>query len=152
MKVKGGYTDENGVYQEYFQKKFTVKIELFDKETNEYKVFQERELGVEVHTSVHTNVYKEQSTATLNWSSSWGPEPPDAQEYFYVIWNLKSNNLNSTQPYQLSWSENTVHDGSVVYAPDLGKWSKEYTSDSNNTIRIVTKHRRDEAMEQGSWA
>ena len=152
MKVKGGYTDENGVYRDYFQKKFTVKIELLDKETNAYKVFQERELGVEVHTSVHTNVYKEQSTATLNWSNSWGPEPPDAQEYFYVIWNLKSNNINSTQPYQLSWSENTVHDGSVVYAPDLGKWSNVYTSDSNNTIRIVTKHRRDEAMEQGSWA
>lgn len=152
MEVKGGYTDENGVYQDYFQKRFTVKIELWNSETQQFEVFQERELGVEFHTTVHTGVYKEQSTATLTWSSEWGPEPADADEYFYVIWNLKANNLNSTQPYRLKWSENTVHDGSVVYAPDLDRWSKEYKSDQNTYIRVVTKHRRDEAMAHGTWA
>lgn len=152
MKVKGGFTDENGVYKDYFQKNFTVKIELWDSESNDFKTFQQRQLGVEFHTTVQTNVYKEQSTATLNWNSKWGPEPADSKEYFYVIWNLKSNNTNSTQPYRLNWSENTVHDGSVVYAPQIGVWTQEYTSDSTNNIQVVTKHRRDEAMAQGSWA
>lgn len=152
MKVKGGYTDENGVYRDFFEKQFTVKIELWDSETESFKLFQERTLGVEFHTTVQTKIVKEQSTATLNWNSQWGPEPADSKEYFYVIWNLKSNNVNSTQPYSLNWSENTVHDGSIVYAPSLGVWSPEYTSDSNNVMQVVTKHRRDEAMSQGSWA
>ncbi len=152
MAVKGGYTDENGVYQNYYNKTFNVKIELWDAGQEKYVVYQERDLGVEFHTEVHTQVVKDQSTASLEWYDSWGPKPSDADEYFYVIWNLKSNNINSNQPYQLSWSEKTVHDGSVVYAPDLDKWSDEYSSDSSNLIQVVTKHPRKEAMEEGAWA
>ncbi len=152
MKVKGGYTDENGVYQDYYSNTFDVKIELKNPETNKFEVYQQRQLGVEFHTEVNTQVTKEQSTATLSWNSKWGPEPMDSKEYFYVIWNLKSANTNSNQPYRLNWSEDTVHDGSVVYAPDLGVWSKEYTGDSAKTIQVVTKHPLKEAMAAGAWA
>ena len=152
MSVKGGYTDDNGVYQDYFSKTFKVKIELYNTETQQYEVYQERDLGVEFHTEVHTAVMKDQSTATLTWDSKWGTEPADSNEYFYVIWNLKSSNINSNQPYRLQWSEGTVHDGTIVYAPDLGKWSEEYTSDSSSTVQVVTKHPLKEAMAEGAWA
>ncbi len=151
MKVPGGYVDENGVCQKFFNKKFNVKIELKNSE-GEYVTFQERTLGVELHTDVQTSVYKEQSSATLSWSDSWGERPSDADEYFYVVWTLNASNYNSNQPYQLKWSENTVHDGSVVYSNGLDTWSSEYTNDAIHRITVVTKHRRDEAMAEGAWA
>ena len=152
MKVPGGYVDENGVCRDYFNKSFNVKIELKNSETNTFTTFQERTLGVELHTDVQTSVYKEQSSATLSWSDSWGERPSDADEYFYVVWTLNASNYNSNQPYQLKWSENTVHDGSVVYSNGLDTWSSEYTNDAIHRITVVTKHRRDEAMAEGAWA
>ncbi len=151
MKVPGGYVDENGVCRDYFNKEFNVKIELKNN-NNEFVTFQERTLGVELHTDVQTSVYKEQASATLSWSNSWGERPSDADEYFYVVWTLNASNYNSNQPYQLKWSENTVHDGSVVYSTGLDTWSNENTTDANHRITVVTKHRRDEAMAQGAWA
>lgn len=151
MEVPGGYVDENGVCRDYFNKEFNVKIEL-KKDNNEYVTFQERNLKVELHTDVQTSIYKEQASATLSWSDSWGERPSDADEYFYVVWTLNASNYNSNQPYQLKWSENTVHDGSVVYSNGLDAWSSEYTNDAIHRITVVTKHRRDEAMEQGAWA
>ena len=152
MDVPGGYVDENGVCQDYFKKNFNVKIEIKDKETGKFVTFQERNLGVEFHTDVQTSVYKEQASATLSWSDSWGEKPSDSDEYFYVVWTLNSSNYNSNQPYMLKWSENTVHDGSVVYSSGLDTWSSEYTNDATHRITVVTKHRRDEAMAQGTWA
>ena len=78
MKVPGGYVDENGVCQNFFNKEFNVKIEL--KSGNEYVTFQERNLKVELHTDVQTITYKEQASATLSWSDSWGERPFDADE------------------------------------------------------------------------
>lgn len=151
MEVPGGYVDENGVCQKYFNKEFNVKIELKN-DNNEYVTFQERNLKVELHTDVQTSVYKEQASATLSWSDSWGERPSDADEYFYVVWTLNASNFNSNQPYQLKWTENTVHDGSVVYSNGLDKWSSEFTKDEIHRLTVVTKHRRDEAMAQGTWA
>lgn len=152
MKVKGGYIDENGVYQNYYNKNFNIKIELKN-DNNEFVTFQEKNLKVEFHTDVQTSIYKEQASATLSWSDSWGERPSDADEYFYVVWTLNSTNYNSTQPYRLKWSENTVHDGSVVYSTGLDTWSSEYNSaDTKKQVTVVTKHRRDEAMAQGTWA
>ena len=152
MKVKGGYTDENGVYKDYYSKTFTIKVELKNTETNLFELYQQRDLGVEFHTQVNTKVEKSQSTATLTWNSTWGNKPADADEYFYVVWNLKSSNKNSNQPYKLQWSEGTVHDGSVVYGPALGVWSDEYTSDYSNITQVVTKHPLSEAISEGAWA
>ncbi|MBQ7504797.1 MAG: InlB B-repeat-containing protein [Ruminococcus sp.] len=151
MRVPGGYVDENGVCRDYFNKEFNVKIEMKN-DNDEFVTFQERTLGVELHTDVQTSVYKEQASATLSWSDSWGEKPSDADEYFYVVWTLNASNYNSNQPYQLKWSENTVHDGSVVYSTGLDTWSNEHTTDANHRITVVTKHRRDEAMAQGAWA
>lgn len=150
MQVKGGYTDANGVYQDYYSKDFNVKIEV--KENNNFVVKQQRNLSVEMHTEVHTQIIKDQSTATLSWNTDWGDKPEDADEYFYVVWNLKSYNNNSNQPYKLKWVEDTVHDGSVVYAPSLNTWSDEYTTDSSDIITVVTRHPRAEAMAEGAWA
>ncbi|GEM_PF-1866968 len=152
MKVSGGYVDENGVCQNFFKNDFDVKIELKKQGTDEFTTFQERNLKVELHTDVQTSIYKEQASATLSWSSGWGEKPSDADEYFYVVWTLNSSNYNSNQPYQLKWSENTVHDGSVVYSNGLDTWSNEYNKDETHRVTVVTKHRRDEAMAQGTWA
>ena len=58
MKVIGGYTDENGVYKDYYSKTFTIKVELKNTETNLFELYQQRDLGVEFHTQVNTKVEK----------------------------------------------------------------------------------------------
>ena len=152
VQVKGGYTDEDGVYRNYYSNSFDIKIEIYDENAETWKTVQERTLGIEFHTSVNTSIIKEQSTATLYWDPLWGPEPADSNEYFYVTWNLKSNNINSTQPYKLSWSENPVYGGgSIVYAPDLDKWTNDYSTTNEKNIQVVTKHRRDEATDGQTW-
>ena len=68
MLVKGGFTDENGIYQNYYKDSFEIKIEVKDNPNDPNSAFheyQKRTLGVEFHTEVNTRIQKDQSTATL---------------------------------------------------------------------------------------
>lgn len=139
--VKGGYKDENGYYHEDFYKaSFTPSIVVED---DEHPLNYSRTLGLEVHTQVNTIESKERSNILLEWNTTWGPEPADADEYFYVIWSLKARgNESSSQKYKLTWSEDTPHDGEVVYSmPALGTQSALMTSGAFNAV-VVTKHLR----------
>ena len=53
MLVKGGFTDENGIYQNYYKDSFEIKIEVKDNPNDPNSAFheyQKRTLGVEFHT------------------------------------------------------------------------------------------------------
>lgn len=141
--VKGGYTDENGYYQgDYYQTSFTPSIVV---NNSEDPLSYSRTLGLETHTQVLTTVSKERSSIALEWNDSWGDKPSDADDYFYVIWNLKAKGSDaSSQKYNLSWSEETTHDGTVVYSsPTLGAKSGIQSYGTYNSI-VVTKHLRKE--------
>ena len=66
------------------------------------------------------NVYycQDCTSVVFNWKTNpWGPKPADADEYFYVIWQIVSNSATtSSQKYRFYWTEDTGHDGSIVYS------------------------------------
>ena len=154
--VRGGYYDENGVYQGSYLKKDDLKVTLnINKSSyNLPNTTYTQNLGLEFHTNVYTTPSKTRSNVTLEWNESWGARPADADDYFYVTWALNSDHANtSSQRYKLLWDEDTYgRDGSIVYASGAvsyneeteGKWTGWRTS-GRSTAYVVTKHRRDQA-------
>ena len=86
----------------------------------------------EMHTYVDPSVSASSPTIESVWNSSWGEKPEDADDYFYVVWSWYSYFYNSA-PFSAEWSEDTVHDGTVVklFSPkynSTGQNSSFYTS------------------------
>ena len=143
--VPGGAIDKDGRYvdgYEYFDN--TVKVEFDIDETPEDKTdpdsHAEVDLQLEMHTKVVASPTKEFNEFLYRWDSDWGPEPADADDYFYIRWTLTESYTNSTtQPSTFQWTEDvTVHDGTVVYlAPDSGSNSG---GNSNSYTTVITKH------------
>ena len=90
------------------------------------------ELTNEMHTYVNPEARANSATLISIWDPSWGEKPEDADDYFYVSWEWYAYYRNST-PYSAEWSEDTVHDGTVVklFSPkynSTGQNSSFYTS------------------------
>ena len=84
------------------------------------------ELTNEMHTYVDPSASASSPTFESVWNSSWGEKPEDADDYFYVSWPWNAYFRNSA-PFSAEWSEDTVHDGTVV------KWlSNKYNSSGPN--------------------
>lgn len=109
---------------------------------------------------------KKFSTKYEVWKSSWGPEPEDAEDYYYVSWQVRISQPRGTyavQPFQITVKD-TPASGSVVYcntenavinedgSMDLLIWDVSRPAASGNfeiTINIVTKHPRSEINSEG---
>ena len=148
-KMNGGYTDENGYYGgNYYTNTFPVTIQV-DRNTNgdltdSLDADYQKELSLEVHTKVSASTSKTRSTVYFEWQESWGSAPQDANQYFYVVWDLIASfdNRNSQQ-FKFSWSEDTVHDGSVVKMTyGSGYSSTNYMGPGTYHTTVVTKHPR----------
>lgn len=103
-----------------------------------------KNLGLEVHTRVKADTSKTRASVSFGWNSEWGEEPADADQYYYVIWELTASFDNSnSQKFKYSWSEDTVHDGSIVKIdyPSGYSESNYYTSGTFKT-KVITKHPR----------
>ena len=167
-KIEGGYIDENGYYrfmgddtettdddQKYYNNRFDVNItvdamegdDIIDQKSIDYH----KELSLDVHTKVNTDVKKIQTDVSMRWNSEWGDEPADSDEYYYVTWNLVSNHSSSTQPFALSWSEDTVRDGAIVVAPK--NEPEKFRTNGPYSTAVVTKHRKDTVYKtETGWA
>ena len=73
-------------------------------------------LTIEMHTFVDTSIKKNYANMYYEWNSSWGDKPADASDYFYISWEIVYG-YNNNQPFVLHITEDTVHDGTVVYLP-----------------------------------
>ena len=96
------------------------------------------ELTNEMHTYVDPSARAYSATLISIWDPSWGEKPEDADDYFYVSWTWNAYFRNSA-PFSAEWSEDTVHDGTVV------KWlSNKYNSSgqyaSSPDGRVVIKY------------
>ena len=132
----------------FYKNDFKVYIQYHD---DNHTVDYEREMGVEVHTKIDAKVNKSQSAVSLVWEPEWGTKPADADEYFYVTWNLSAVISNCTQKYKLRWSEDTAHDGTIIYkSSNLDEWSDELTG-GTTVATVVTKHKRSEVHSEDSW-
>ncbi|MBQ3265695.1 MAG: InlB B-repeat-containing protein [Ruminococcus sp.] len=154
--LNGGYIDETGAFAgnyylrdlnydpsdpERDQSKDPLNVRIIVNQENVAPANYTKELGLEVHTEAKASALKEQANASFGWSTDWGPEPADADQYFYVTWTLTSAHENtSSQKFKVSWSEDPVHEGSVVYTKTQGG-DKFYESGTFKTT-VVTKHPR----------
>lgn len=101
------------------------------------------------------------------WNSSWGPEPENAADYYYVSWRVDvyiPSGSAIVQPYILTLKDTPVN-GSVIYCDsknavinedgtldifvgDISRPSSSYPYNFNR-YDIVTKHLRSEINEEG---
>ncbi|MBQ8935029.1 MAG: hypothetical protein IJ049_01310, partial [Oscillospiraceae bacterium] len=58
---------------------------------------------------------KYEPTLYTGWNNSWGTRPGDADDYYYLVWEVRSIISGTTQPYNFSLADTfDVQDGDVV--------------------------------------
>ena len=135
----------------FFVNNFKVYVDYSDTNSSDPHSFNyERDMFVEVHTGLEADVKKTQASVSLVWKPEWGNKPADANEYFYVTWDLSAVIHNCTQKYKLRWSEDTAHDGTIIYSSFLDEWSEEHAG-GTSTATVVTKHKRSEVNSSDGW-
>ncbi len=148
--VDGGYTDENGYFGgDYFTNTFPAIIQV-DRNLNgsledSLDTNYQKDLSLEIHTDVSASTSKTRSTVYFEWQEdSWGPAPQDANQYFYVVWDLIATfDSKNTQRFKFSWSEDAVHDGSIVMMKyGTGYSATNYMNPGTYHTTVVTKHPR----------
>lgn len=115
--------------------------------TNEYVADTEESIILtnEMHTYVDPSITKSASKLYYEWQSSWGPRPDDASDYFYMYWSISSYTFNN-QPYELMLTEDTIHDGTIVYSSmdytetPYKRTENERGTSYTNHLYVVTKH------------
>lgn len=150
--VPGGAIDGNGRYvdgYEYYQGTVPIMLEIDRDLDHMTDAREEKDLTLEMHTRVSVDSKKAYSSIAYTWNSSWGKKPSDADDYFYIEWELIATSAEKkiNQPGTWHWSEDTVHDGTVVAYSINGVWSEDANSEeipkSTNWSRrayVVTKH------------
>lgn len=160
--VPGGAIDEDGNYvrsiQYYDNTKYNVPITpsiSVDKDTDGTAEYTEsKDLYIELHTKIMTTQSKEMANVSFKWNSAWGEEPADADEYIYITWNLIERFTAATnQQFSFAWTEETVHDGSVVVNPPA-ETEVDIAERNQVTQQVVTKHSKAEVFDnvESNWA
>lgn len=167
-KIEGGYIDENGYFRymgddtettsddrKYYTNQFDVSVTVDTDGDGQYNGEKEldytKELSLEVHTRVNTEVKKIQTDVSMRWDTQWGDEPADSDEYYYVTWNLASYHSSSTQPFALKWSEDTVRDGAIV-SPPVNQ-PEQFRTNGTYLTKVVTKHLKNTVYKtETGWA
>ena len=113
----------------------------------------EKRMSVHVETKVNpTQVTLKPGTADVNggvffkWDSSWGPEPADANDYFYAVWYVRVDRAKgSSQPfkYQLNIDPSKMDGGDLVGAKKMPMDSRGdyylYNLDGQNNIEVYAR-------------
>ena len=125
-KIPGGAMDyDDGTMDyingyDYYQGNVPVTVNVdtdFDI-TNADAVYQsdmkdEVILTDEMHTYRSPKASLLRNNVYYSWQDSWGEKPLDAEDYFYVAWTWRAQ-VDGNAPFSAVWSEDTVHEGTVV--------------------------------------
>lgn len=91
-----------------------------------------------------------------SWQSDWGERPGDADDYYYLVWTIRSSINNNTSPYTFMLEDNfTAMGGSVVGY----RFSGQNTYGSENKVEnirwggtrydyVLTRYKKQEADEK----
>ena len=163
--VPGGAIDQNKDYVEgypYYQTTVPVLFEIDRDIVTTYEqstvggssvttltdnftadVQEQNNLTLEMHTYVNPNITKRFEMVHYNWSATWGSAPEDANDYIYIEWRANYGFFYN-QPFTLKLTEDTVHDGDVVWmSNDYESSPSSYSSggtSTNNYATFVTRH------------
>ncbi len=127
FKVANGYTNTN------IQADFKVK-----NSSGELNAKSDV-LSVEVQTYFNSpTVLKSFNNKYEYWQeSSWGEKPDDAEDYFYVEWQVRTDNYwFASQPFKLKYEENTGDGILVAWKSQnyFGKYTRGTKEEFENTV------------------
>ena len=154
--VPGGAMTEDGTYVDGYNKyagTVPVSVEVDKDKSGTTDVITNKELSLEMNTKVKNSGLSTGQTPQIyyQWDSSWGDKPNDAENYFYISWNPYTNwQTGTSQPFSCYYSEDSVHDGTVVrynsalynesnYMP-VHTYSKKLTSTQRCDDLIIVKY------------
>ena len=117
--IPGGAIDENGKYVDgygFYKGTVPVTVTMDQASDGTVDLTTSKNLTLEMHTLNTPSSSKRDYGTFYQWDTSWGEKPADADDYFYVKWQLKGywGSSKNNQPFSWSWSEDTVHDGTIV--------------------------------------
>ena len=118
--VPGGAMTEDGTYVDGYNKyvgTVPVSVEVDKDKSGTMDAITNKELSLEMNTKVENSGLSTAQTPEIyyQWDSSWGDKPNDAENYFYIMWNPYTTwQTNTSQPFSCYYSEDSVHDGTVV--------------------------------------
>ena len=82
-------------------------------------------------------------TPISSWNRTWGPAPADADDYYYLMWEIKSYVGDATQPYTLT-IDDTVFEGEAEPVAYRFQGESRFTSSNTRTnIRVSDAYRYD---------
>lgn len=92
---------------------FTSKIQIGESEP-----IAAEPISVAINTGVQIiSTDKRYPVLFREWDSTWGSAPEDAEEYYYLVWEVASRIENGTQPYNFTLDDfeikGTVEEGTV---------------------------------------
>ena len=154
--VPGGAMTEDGTYVDGYNKyvgTVPVSVEVDKDKSGTMDVITNKELSLEMNTKVKNSGLSTSQTTEIyyQWDSSWGDKPNDAEKYFYIMWNPYTTwQTNTSQPFSCYYSEDSVHDGTVVrynFASDNGSndlpvhtYNTKLTSSKGCSDFIIVKY------------
>lgn len=151
LNINGGHPDDSNPgtnwwdnYIDPYTDSFNTNFVFDDQETGT----KELKLKMATRASTTASAFVMNDTAKgiyLNWQDNWGTKPADADDHFYIVWNVTQtrNGLNTTQPYDYSVlfnpSENAFTIGDETFTPELVGIRKS-TEGGNVTSYVTTAH------------
>lgn len=111
---------------------FNAKIEIKNAETTVTKESNDIPVYIDTDVKITSTAKKKPVEVNYKWLSSWGTKPDDADQYYYLVWEIDSIiDSKSTQMYNFK-----LDDSIIVGTPELeivgykmsGKASNYYTS------------------------
>ena len=128
--VPGGAIDENGNYvdgYEFYKGTVPVTVTVDGNTDGTPETTESKELTLEMHTSTEFDIKLDYSAPTVSygWDTSWGEKPADADDYFYISWQIRQSGRYKIQAATSTLSNDTVHDGTFVYWISSGSGMQE---------------------------
>ena len=144
---------DNALNKGVYDYEFPIQLKIED--SGPLNGESEKRMSVHVETKVNpTKVTLKPGTADVNggvffkWDSSWGPEPADANDYFYAVWYVRVDRARgSSQPfkYQLNIPSdlNKRDGGELVGAKKMPMDSRSdyflYNLDGQDNIEVYAR-------------
>lgn len=85
---------------------------------------------MDTHAEV-TGTEKQSPSFREDWNTSWGSAPSDAEDYYYLVWNIRTY-IDANQPYTYTVTDNFPDYGDVVGV----KYAEEGTFTAPHSITL----------------
>lgn len=134
----------------------SAKVETKIYATGENGTVTKEAAADEVYIDTHVKISSTQKRRPdyyTEWQPSWGEKPADAENYYYLVWTVRTNVAKNTSPYHFSLSDTfTDLGGSVVgyrfsgqsgYSPDSTIQNQRNYGDRYDYV--LTRHSKAEA-------